>query len=95
MDLEKVLEPLTKLVKKNNKNISLALIVLIIVLLFPIEHFTTNNIRKRIENELRIFMNNPWIRVLLAVLIYVVFLVGDIKMLSLLLYLIHHIVIHK
>ena len=93
--MEKALAPLTQVLKKNNKNISLVLLVLVLMFLFPLDHFLPYDVKNRVETELKIFIDNPWVKVLVSALVMSVYFTGDLNMLVLTLYVIHHISLHK
>tara|TARA_B100000073_G_C23432658_1_gene451921 strand:- start:18 stop:299 length:282 start_codon:yes stop_codon:yes gene_type:complete len=93
--MEKALTPLTQVLRRNNKNITLVLLVLVLMFLFPVDHFLPMNVKERVESELKIFMDNPWVKVLVSAVVMSVYYTGDLNMLVLLLYVIHHISLHK
>ena len=93
--MEKALTPLTQVLRRNNKNISLVLLVLVLLFLFPVDHFLPYDVKNRVETELKIFIDNPWVKVLVSALVMSVYFTGDLNMLVLTLYVIHHISLHK
>ena len=93
--MEKALTPLTQVLRRNNKNISLVLLVLVLLFLFPVAHFLPYDVKNRVETELKIFIDNPWVKVLVSALVMSVYFTGDLNMLVLTLYVIHHISLHK
>ena len=92
--MEKTLAPLTQLLKKNSKMVTLVLLVLVVALLFPLRHFTSYDVKNRVESELRRAVGTPWAMVLVSVLILSIHYSGDLNMLVLFLYLLHHILMH-
>ena len=92
--MDKVISPLTQGLKRNSDTINMVLLGLIILMLFPLEHFMDYNIKENVKTELKTLMENVWIQVLLSVLVFAVFQSGNLKMLVLLLYFIHHIMSH-
>lgn len=93
--MNQVVSPITQALKKNASNINLVLLTLVILFLFPLNHFLPYDIKEKVETELKTLMENVWIKVFVSVLVFSVFQSGNINMLVLLLYLIHHIAIHK
>ncbi len=93
--MNQVISPITQALKKNATNINLVLLTLVLLLLFPLNHFLPYDIKEKVETELKTLMENVWIKVFVSVLVFAVFQSGNINMLVLLLYLIHHIAIHQ
>ena len=93
--MNQVVSPITQALKKNATNINLVLLTLVLLLLFPLNHFLPYDIKEKVETELKTLMENVWIKVFVSVLVFAVFQSGNINMLVLLLYLIHHIAIHQ
>ena len=93
--MNQVVSPITQALKKNASNINLVLLSLVLLFLFPLNHFLPNDIKEKVETELKTLMENVWIKVFVSVLVFAVFQSGNINMLVLLLYLLHHIAIHQ
>ena len=93
--MNQVITPITQVLKKNAATINLVLLTLVILFIFPLNHFLPYDIKDRVETELKTLMENVWIRVFVSVITFAVFQTGNINMLALLLYLIHHIALHK
>ncbi len=93
--MNQVITPITQVLKKNAATINLVLLTLVILFIFPLNHFLPYDIKDRVETELKTLMENVWIRVFVSVITFAVFQTGNINMLVLLLYLIHHIALHK
>ena len=93
--MNQVISPITQALKKNASNINLVLLTLVLLFLFPLNHFIPYDIKEKVETELKTLMENVWIKVFVSVLVFAVFQSGNINMLVLLLYLIHHIAIHQ
>ena len=93
--MNQVISPFTQILKKNASTINLVLLTTVLLFLFPLNHFLPYDIKERVETELKTLMENVWIRVFASVLVFAVFQTGNINMLVLLLYLIHHIALHK
>ena len=93
--MNQVISPITQALKKNASNINLVLLTLVLLFLFPLNHFLPYDIKEKVETELKTLMENVWIKVFVSVLVFSVFQSGNINMLVLLLYLIHHIAIHQ
>ena len=93
--MNQVISPFTQVLKKNASTINLVLLTTVLLFLFPLNHFLPYDIKEKVETELKTLMENVWIRVLVSVLVFAVFQTGNINMLVLFLYLIHHIAIHQ
>ena len=93
--MNQVVSPITQALKKNASNINLVLLSLVLLFLFPLNHFLPYDIKEIVETELKTLMENVWIKVFVSVLVFAVFQSGNINMLVLLLYLLHHIAIHQ
>tara|TARA_B100000575_G_scaffold273836_1_gene257103 strand:- start:42 stop:323 length:282 start_codon:yes stop_codon:yes gene_type:complete len=93
--MEKAFTPLTQVLRRNNKNITLVLLALVLMFLFPVDHFLPMDIKNKVETELKVFMDNPWVKVLVSAVVMSVYFTGDLNMLVLSLYVIHHISLHK
>ena len=93
--MNQVISPITQALKKNASNINLVLLTLVLLFLFPLNHFLPYDNKEKVETELKTLMENVWIKVFVSVLVFAVFQSGNINMLVLLLYLIHHIAIHQ
>ena len=89
MDVDKTISPLTNLLKKNNKIINMVLIVLLVAMLFPVDHFLNFNPIKDVENQLTELIKNPFVMAVLTIVIYAVFKTNDYRMFALLMFLVH------
>ena len=89
--MEKLLSPATQMLRKNAAPINLVLLVLVVMFLFPVKHFLPYDIKEKVEGELKTLTSNPWVMVLISILVLSVFYSGNMNMLVLLLFLIHHI----
>tara|TARA_Y100000590_G_C15610468_1_gene973617 strand:+ start:432 stop:716 length:285 start_codon:yes stop_codon:yes gene_type:complete len=93
--MEEVLRPITKTLKSNSFEINMGLLVFVLLFLFPLKHFLSTDIKNDIDNQLAEIFSNPYIRVCLCVLVAASFYSGNVHMLSLLLYVIHHVLFHR
>ena len=93
--MNQVVSPITQALKKNASNINLVLLSLVLLFLFPLNHFLPYDIKEKVETELKTLMENVWIKVFVSVLVFAVFQSGNINMLVLLHYLLHHIANHQ
>ena len=93
--MNQVISPITQVLKKNAATINLVLLVLVLLFLFPLDEFVPYDIKNRVQTELKSLMDNVWIRVLVSLLVFSVFKIGNMTMLVLSLYLIHHISLHQ
>lgn len=93
--MDKVISPLTQVVKQNSKMINLVLLALIIFMLSPIDKlFPTLNVKEEIQTELSLLLENMWVRVALCLLIFIIYNIGDNTMLTLLMFLVHNLINH-
>tara|TARA_B100000902_G_C26845254_1_gene685410 strand:+ start:305 stop:583 length:279 start_codon:yes stop_codon:yes gene_type:complete len=92
--MDKVLSPVTQTLKQNASMINLVLLSLILMLLFPIKHFLSLDIQDRVNQELKTLTNNPWVMTIISFLVFAIFQSGNLNMLVLTLYLIHHTLLH-
>ena len=93
--MDKAISPLTQMLRKNNNTITLVLLSIVILFIFPVNHFIPYDIKSSVETELKTLMDNPWIKVLLSILVFATYQSGNTITLALLLYVIHHIAMHK
>ena len=81
--------------KSNSFEINMGLLVFVLLFLFPLKHFLSADIKRDIDNQLADIFRNPYIRVCLCALVVSAFYSGNIHMLSLMLYVIHHVLFHR
>ena len=93
--MNQVITALTQALKKNASTINLVLLSLVILFLFPLDHFLQYDIKSKVEEELSILMENVWVRALVSLLVFGAFQAGNVNMLVLLLYVIHYITFHE
>ena len=92
--MDKVLSPVTQNLKQNSSMINLALLSLLLFFLFPIKHFLSLDVQDKVKAELKNLTNNPYVMAVLSVLLFAIFQTGNLNMLVLTLYLVHHILMH-
>ena len=88
--MDKFISPVSQAIKKNSSTINLVLISLTVLFLFPVNYFLPYDVKGKVENELRKVVSNEWVRVLLTLLVFVSYQIGNVNMLVLLLFLINH-----
>ena len=88
--MEKVISPVSQALKKNSATINLVLESLTVLFLFPLTYFLPFDVKGKVESELRTLVANEWVRVVLSLLVYVSYHIGNVNMLVLLLFLINH-----
>ena len=93
--LSKSLSPFSNFLKKNNKMVNLLLVTLLVLILFPIDHFFTSNPVKEVQSTLSTLLGNPMSMAFLTVLTYVVYASNDTTMFTLYMFLIHYLVLHS
>ena len=92
--MDKVLSPVTQTLKQNSSMINLALLSVLLFFLFPIKHFLSLDVQDKVKDELTNLTKNPYVMAVLSVLLFTVFQTGNLNMLGLTLYLVHHILMH-
>ena len=95
MDVSKVLSPATQFFRKYSQTINLVLLFLILLIMFPYNHFFPFEIKSKILNELTVLFANPIIMTVVIFSIYCVYLTGDNVMFVLLLFLVHYLTMHS
>lgn len=85
----------TKSLKVNAFEINMGLLVIVIFFLFPIKHFVSTDIKVRLRDYSWNLFEDPYINTFLCILLLCIYFTGDVKMLALILYIIHHILSHK
>ena len=93
--LSKTLSPFSNFLKKNNKMINILLVTLLVLILFPVDHFFTSNPVKEVQSTLTTMLGNPMSMAFLTLLTYVVYTSNDTTMFTLYMFLIHHLVLHS
>ena len=88
--MNQVISPVSQTLKKNSATINLVLVSLTVLFLFPVKYFLPFDFTERIESELRKLVANEWVRVVLSLLVFVSYQIGNVNMLVLLLFLINH-----
>mgnify|MGYP001387429018 CR=1 FL=1 len=92
--VDKVLSPVTKNLKSNNQMINMVLLSLVVFMVLPIDSVLGTGFQKRIENMLSGLVKNPIVMAVMAVLVYAIFVTGDVYMFILLLFLLHRLTKH-
>ena len=93
--LSKTLSPFSNFLKKNNKVVNMLLVTLLVLILFPIDHFFTSNPVKEVQNTITPMLGNPMSMAFLTLLTYVVYASNDTTMFTLYMFLMHYLVIHS
>ena len=93
--MNQVLSPVTQMLRKNSSMLNLVMLSLVILFLFPVKHFLPYDIKEKVETELKTIMQVPWIMALVSILVLSVYYTGDVKMLTLSLYIVHYLAIHQ
>tara|TARA_Y100000389_G_scaffold204387_1_gene256650 strand:+ start:2456 stop:2737 length:282 start_codon:yes stop_codon:yes gene_type:complete len=93
--MNQVLAPITQLLKKNSSNINIVMLGLVILFLFPLNHFLPYDLKEKVEGELKKVMQVPWIMAVIAVSILAVYYTNDNRMLALSLYIVHYLSVHQ
>ena len=95
MDPSQVLLPITKVLSKNRVTINIVLLVIILL----IKSNTTNffikvETHQELKSKIDEVIKNPWFMALMTLLIYAVYLTGNVPMLILVLFFTHLIFFH-
>ena len=94
MDITKTLSPITKEIKLNKNMINFVLIFVVLLMLFPYNYFLPYDLKNRIEAQLKRVVSSPWIMALITVLVYAVYISGDVYMFILTLSILHRLTMH-
>ena len=94
MNVDKTLSPFSNFLKKNNKVINLLLIILLVLMLFPIDHFFNSNPVKEFETTVGTLISNPMTMAVLTLLTYVVYISNDTMMFTLYMFVLHRLTMH-
>ena len=93
--LSKTLSPFSNFLKKNNKVVNMLLVTLLVLILFPVDHFFTSNPVKEVQNTITPMLGNPMSMAFLTLLTYVVYASNDTTMFTLYMFLMHYLVLHS
>jgi hypothetical protein len=94
MDIVKTLSPITKTLKDQKTSINFVLIFVVLLMLFPYTHFLPFDIKNKINTQLKKLTSSPWIMALITVLVYSIYITGDIYMFTLTLFIVHRLTLH-
>ena len=94
MDIAKTLSPLTKEIKVNKTMINFVLIFFVLLMMFPYSHFLPYDLKNKVETQLKRLMSSPWVMALMTVLVYAVYVSGDVYMFILTLSILHRLTMH-
>ena len=70
--LSKTLSPFSNFLKKNNKVVNMLLVTLLVLILFPVDHFFTSNPIKEVQSTMATMLGNPMSMAFLTLLTYVI-----------------------
>ena len=87
--LSKVVSPVSNVLKRNNKIINTALIVLLALTLFPVEYFLKSDPVKETETKVAEMLANPIVMVVVIFFLYAIYESNDVTMFTLYMYLLH------
>ena len=94
MDITKTLSPITNEIKVNKNMINFVLIFVVLLMLFPYNYFLPYDLKNRVEVQLKRVVSSPWIMALVTVLVYAVYVSGDVYMFILTLSILHRLTMH-
>ena len=94
MDLAKPLSPITKTLKNQKTPINFVLIFVVLLMIFPYSHFLPFEIKNKLESQFKRFTASPWIMALMTVLVYAIYITGDVYMFILTLFILHRLTRH-
>ena len=86
--------PVTKSLKSNAFEINMVMLVLILFFLFPVKHFFATDAKDNLKRELSRVFRNPVMRIVSSVLLVSIYYSGNVQMMILFLYLLHHLLSH-
>lgn len=94
MDIAKTLSPITKTLKDQKTSINFVLIFIVLLMLFPYNHFLPYDLKNKIETQFKRLTSSPWIMALITVLVYAIYITGDVYMFILSLFILHRLTKH-
>ena len=94
MDITKTLSPITKEIKLNKNMINFVLVFVVLLMLFPYNYFLPYDLKNRVESQLKRVVSSPWVMALITVLVYAVYVSGDVYMFILTLSILHRLTLH-
>ena len=94
MDISKTLSPITKSLKDQKNAINFVLIYIVLLMLFPYSHFLPFDIKNKVESQFKRLTSSPWIMALMTVLVYAIYITGDVYMFVLSLFILHRLTKH-
>lgn len=94
MNLSSYVAPVTRNLKSNSNTINFVLMCLVLFYMLPLDSLMRMSIQRDTEGTFRNLIRNPIVMLLLTVVVYSVFLTGDIYMLVLGLFLLHRFTMH-
>lgn len=94
MDIAKTLSPITKTLKDQKNSINFVLIFIVLLMLFPYNHFLPYDLKNKIETQFKRLTSSPWIMALITVLVYAIYITGDVYMFILSLFILHRLTKH-
>ena len=94
MNLSSYVAPVTRNLKSNSNTINFTLMCLVLFYMLPLDSLMRMSIQRDTEGSFRNLIRNPLVMLLLTVVVYSVFLTGDIYMLVLGLFLLHRFTMH-
>ncbi len=94
MNVSSYVAPVTRNLKSNSSTINFVLLCLVLFYMLPLDHFFRMSIQRDTENTFKNLIRNPLIMLLLTVVVYSIYLTGDMYMLVLGLFLLHRFTMH-
>jgi hypothetical protein len=95
MDPSKIMFPITKVLTKHKVMINSVLFLVLFLFISNTSNFFLKiEAQQEINDKLKEVVKNPWFMSMITLILYAIFLTGDIAMLTLSLYIIHIISFH-
>ena len=95
MDPSQILLPITKLLLKNRVLINIVLLIIVLLIKTNTTNFFIKlETHQELKNNINELIKNPWFMAIMTLLIYTVYLTGNVPMLILILYVTHLLSFH-
>ena len=93
--MNNVLAPVTKSLKANTFEINMVMLIVVLFFLFPVKQLFSSNAKDDLKRELSNIVNNPVVRIVLCLFLVSIYSSGNLQMMVLFLFLIHHLLSHN
>ena len=93
--MNNVLAPVTKTLRANTFEINMVMLVVVLFFLYPVKQLMSSDVKEDLKRELTNIVNNPVVRILLCFSVVSIYLAGNVQMMVLFLFLMHHLLSHN